>query len=120
MQAHTKKPPTDKLVPLTLMVHPINVDRIRNYVKQIEPEEGDEGSITADEFFDKYFPCESKAGIALRGARKRDGLTQKQLAELTGIDQRHISEMEKGKRGIGKERARKFARVFNADYRVFL
>jgi transcriptional regulator with XRE-family HTH domain len=60
------------------------------------------------------------AGVALRGARKREGLTQRQLAELLGISQTHISEMEHGKRAIGKEMARRLAKVLQVDYRVFL
>jgi transcriptional regulator with XRE-family HTH domain len=60
-------------------------------------------------------------GAALRGARSREGLTQRQLAETTGIPQRHISEMESGRRSIGKERARKLAEALQvSDYRVFL
>jgi transcriptional regulator with XRE-family HTH domain len=57
---------------------------------------------------------------ALRAYRTREGFTQKQLAELTGIPQHHISEMENGKRGIGKERAKKLAEKLNCDYRQFL
>jgi len=59
-------------------------------------------------------------GIALAGARTKEGLTQVQLARLTGIPQRHISEMEHGKRPIGKERAKKLAEVLKVDYHVFL
>jgi len=59
-------------------------------------------------------------GVALRGARKRENLTQKQLANLIGISQTHISEMEHGKRPIGKEMAKRFARSLNVDYRIFL
>jgi transcriptional regulator with XRE-family HTH domain len=48
-------------------------------------------------------------------------LTQRQLAEMTGVPQRHISEMETGKRQIGKERARRLAEVLRvSDYRVIL
>jgi len=39
---------------------------------------------------------------------------------LTGIAQHHISEMENGKRPIGKETAKKLAAVLNGDYRIFL
>jgi len=46
-------------------------------------------------------------------------LTQRQLAEKSGIPQRHISEMENGKRSIGKENARRLAAALNADYRAF-
>ena len=57
----------------------------------------------------------------MRGARYREGVTQRQLAELTGIPQRHISEMESGKRQIGRENAKKLATALHvSDYRVFL
>ncbi|WP_456325342.1 helix-turn-helix domain-containing protein [Desulfonauticus submarinus] len=62
----------------------------------------------------------NETGAVLRGARQKEDLTQKQLAELTGIPQRHISEMENGKRPIGKKNAKKFAEVLKIDYRVFL
>ncbi|ABK98738.1 helix-turn-helix domain-containing protein [Pelobacter propionicus] len=120
MLARTKKRPTDSRVPLTLMVHPVNVERIKRYVASIEPEKGDEGSITLDEFFVKTFPGETKPAVVLRGSRGRENLTQKQLAEATGIPQRHISEMEHGKREIGKERAKKLAAALHCDYRLFL
>jgi DNA-binding XRE family transcriptional regulator len=58
--------------------------------------------------------------IALRGARKRENLTQKELASLIGISQTHISEMEHGKRPIGREMAKRFAKALNVDYRIFL
>jgi transcriptional regulator with XRE-family HTH domain len=55
-----------------------------------------------------------------RGARSKEEITQTELSELTGIPQRHISEMERGKRPIGKESAKKLAKALNTDYRVFL
>ena len=63
---------------------------------------------------------ENEPGSYLAGARHREGLTQRQLAEKSGIPQRHISEMETGKRSIGKENARRLATALNADYRAFL
>ena len=120
MLAHTKMHHTDKRVPLTLLVHPINLERIKKFVAYIEPEEGEDGSISAEEFLTKYFLGELKEAIALRGARGRENLTQKQLAEITGIPQRHISEMEHGKRAIGKERAKKLSHALNCDYRLLL
>lgn len=58
--------------------------------------------------------------LALRAYRFREGLTQKQLVELTGISQHHISELETGKRTIGKERAKKLAEALHCDYRQLL
>jgi DNA-binding XRE family transcriptional regulator len=64
--------------------------------------------------------CNS-SGVALRGARGKEGLTQKQLAVMVGIAQHHISEMENGKRPIGRESAKKLAEALHvSDYRVFL
>lgn len=119
MQAHTKKRHTnDALVSLKLRVHPNNVERIKRYVAKIEPEFSP--NISVDEFFSTHFSGESKPSVSLRGLRYREDITQRQLAEATGIPQRHISEMETGKRTIGKEIARKLAAVLNADYRSFL
>lgn len=58
--------------------------------------------------------------LAVRAYRTREGLTQKQLSAMTGIPQHHISEMETGKRGTGKERAKKLADVLHCDYRQLL
>ena len=58
--------------------------------------------------------------VALRGARKREALTQKELACLVRVSQTHISEMEHGKRPIGKDMARRLAKVLKVNYRVFL
>jgi DNA-binding XRE family transcriptional regulator len=96
------------------------VDFLKRFVECIEPDEGDEGSITADEFFDKYFTGQERWAVALRGYRTREALTQVQLAEMTGIPQRHISEMECGKRVIGIVNAKRLAKALNCDYRRFL
>lgn len=113
MQVHTKKLHTENLVPIQLMVHPANVTTIIRYVEQLEKSgstpwrevAGRRGSIPAS---------------ILRGARSKAEITQTRLSELTGIPQRHISEMEQGKRPIGKETARKLAEALNVDYNVFL
>ena len=48
------------------------------------------------------FPRDNAPGVFLAGARYREDLSQRALAEMTGIPQRHISEMENGKRPVGK------------------
>ena len=55
----------------------------------------------------------SKAGIALRGARYREGLSQKELAKRSGISQENLSKMENGKRPIGKQTAKKLAKALS-------
>jgi DNA-binding XRE family transcriptional regulator len=58
--------------------------------------------------------------IALLAYRSREDLTQRELAEKISIPQQHISEMETGKRVIGKDMARRFAEVPGVDYRELL
>jgi len=60
------------------------------------------------------------ASISLKETRKMAEKTQQQLSQMTGIPQRHISEIENGKRTISKEIAEKFAEALEVDYRIFL
>jgi transcriptional regulator with XRE-family HTH domain len=62
----------------------------------------------------------SETGLALRGARLRAEMTQKELADAVGALPHHISEMEHGKRSIGKELAHKLAKILSMSYRMFL
>ena len=73
-----------------------------------------------DEIFKNIDKKYSKVGATIRGCRVRDGLTQKELACKLKIHQVHISQIEHGKRAIGKQLAHKIAKVFNTDYRLFL
>ena len=59
-------------------------------------------------------------GLYLKGLRYRDDISQEQLSRLSGIPRRHLSEMENGKRPIGKESAKKLAAALHCDYRRFL
>jgi DNA-binding XRE family transcriptional regulator len=121
MLARTKKRRTDReTVPLCFLVHPRNIARIRALVAEIEPEAEAAMPVSADEFFEKNFSGQSRAAIHLKGLRYREALTQVQLAEKTAIPQRHISEMETGKRPIGKAAAQKLATALGVDYRLFL
>lgn len=61
-----------------------------------------------------------EVGFVLQGMRIRSGMTQKDLAELLGAKQHHISEMENGHRSIGKEMAHRLAKIFKTEYKVFL
>lgn len=58
--------------------------------------------------------------VLLAGARYREGLTQAQLAEKTGLPRRHISEMENGKRPVGKKNARILGDALGIEPRLLL
>lgn len=59
-------------------------------------------------------------GVLLRALRKKEGLSQKGLADKLGTQQPNISSIEKGERIIGKELAKKIEKIFGTNYRVFL
>ena len=116
MQVHTKKHPTDDMITLRLRIHRHNEPLVRSYAESVESEK--ERTYSVAEVFPEYIGKETQ--VALRAYRTRENLTQKQLSELTGIPQHHISEMENGKRSIGKERAKKLAEALHCDYRQLL
>jgi len=124
MQALTKKRPTEKLVEVRFRGTVSSVNKLRRTARALHVIDLSEQKITEKDF---YTPEElspelktNRAGVCIRGGRVKEGLTQKQLAEQIGIAQHHISEMENGKRSVGKEMAKKLAEVLNVDYRVFL
>lgn len=68
--------------------------------------------------FQKF--ADNETGISLAAARHKEGITQIKLEDLSGIPQRHISEIENGKRPIGKKNAKIFGKILKIDYRLFL
>lgn len=118
MLVHTKKRPTENPLEARFIGTRDKIGKLKDYAKQIGLQDASD-SVTIAEAFPAYGV--NPLGLALRGARHREGLTQRALAEATGIPQRHISEMESGKRQIGRERAKKIAVALHVtDYRVFL
>jgi len=118
MLEHAKKRPTETLVSLRVTGPASNREQAVRLLRELGFVDDGE-SVASMEVF-KEFSGEKKAPALLRGARHKEGLTQIQLAAASGILQRHISAMENGKEPIGKERAKRIAKVLNVDYRVFL
>jgi len=56
----------------------------------------------------------------IKGAREAAGMTQTELAEKLGIQRTNLSNIEREKRPVGKELAKKIGEIFKVDYRVFL
>lgn len=61
----------------------------------------------------------SDTGKLLADTRLGENITQQELAKLTGIPQRYISEMENGKRPISKDAAKKFAKILKVSFKIF-
>ena len=124
MQVLTKKPPTEKQVEVRFRGSLAAVIKLRRLAQGLKVKDVTEWALEEKDLY----PIEelspemtwNRGGICLRGGRGKEGLTQKQLAERTGIAQHHISEMENGKRPIGKDTAKKLAAALDMDYRVFL
>ena len=109
-----KKPTTTKCVEVTYRVPVKNLEKVKKLLATLGAEEFST-AVSWRDIFPNFHPT-----VALRGARKKEGLTQKQLADLLQISQIHISQMEHGKRPIGKKMAHRLSKVLNVNYRAFL
>ena len=124
MQEHMKKPHTEAVSmtftgPIAMMQAAVEaMQKLGFQEKEQASDQESEGSIPWREsvyFKDMPFP-----GSYLAGFRYREGITQVELAERSGIPRRHISEMENGRRPIGKLNAKKLAEALNIDPRLLL
>lgn len=128
MQEHTKKPHTEEVSmtftgPITMLEQALEAMRSLGFEtdEQLICNQEVEGSIPwRESSYFKVIKDNELPSVFLSGARYREGLTQVELSERSGIPRRHISEMENNKRPIGKVNARKLAKVLNVDPRRFL
>ncbi len=112
-----KRQITKGFVELHFLVPELRADEIKKVIACL-------GGVSTDDDaelipLEKAFPA-IHPGITLRGYRQRDGLSQVELAEKVGARQSHISEIESGRRPIGKQLAHKLAAVFHTSYKLFL
>lgn len=70
---------------------------------------------TPEEVFPDFHP-----GMALKGLRVREDLTQAEMAIRLKIPQSHLSDMERGKRPITLSMAKRIEDTFGMGYKVFL
>ena len=115
MLEHTKKHHTESV---RFYGSPHIIGKLRKYASTTGAVEASSDSTPVEEVFPDLVT--NPHGVYLKGIRYREELTQVQLAGLTGIQRRHISEMESGKRSIGKAIAHKLADALQTDYRMFL
>lgn len=117
MSEHMKTHPTKFLDGHIVIIHKGDKYVIPEYAIE---EYKDEGVVSADEVFAELDAKYSKAGVLLQGIRARDDLTQKQLAEMIEVSQPVLSQMENGKRRVGRKIAKRIEKVFGVHYRSFL
>jgi ribosome-binding protein aMBF1 (putative translation factor) len=73
-----------------------------------------------DLFKDRFEAAGGESAYMIKTNRKAAGLTQNELADRLKIPQGNLSQMESGKRAVGKAMAQKLGKIFGLDYRVFL
>jgi len=129
MLEHTKKPLTDTAqVFLGVVCQHAMLEEVKAVleskgcaIRQERPlPVGDEVAEEKEWYtIEEVFP-NHHGGDAIRGLRYRECLTQKQLAEKMGISVQNLSNMEHGRRPIGKDMAKRFARALDTDWRLLL
>lgn len=139
MRAHTKARRTNVEMQLTLTdakgrklrsatLRPGDVDIVWRMVERLS-EPGGKHAAQEAKAEAAPIPWETVArehlkdgGVALsvRAKRKRAGMSQTALAKALGIKQANVSEIETGKRTVGKELAKRLEKIFSVDYRIFL
>ena len=62
----------------------------------------------------------TRAGALLKGLRMRERLSQIAFAKKINVTQANLSNMENGRRPIGKIIAKRIEKVFGTNYRYFL
>ena len=73
-----------------------------------------------DDVFGDIIDEYGEAAALLKGLRHRENLTQVEFAEKISVTQANLSAIENGKRTIGKDIAKRIAKIFNIDYRYLL
>ena len=110
------KTQTDNIM-ILVSCPPLNASRIKQYLKK-------QGCICVGDDHEwkdaNGLFAERTPANMLIGARGKENITQIQLSKRTGIPRRHISDMENGRRTIGKQNALKLGKALNINYRLFL
>jgi len=110
-EAHYKIPNTEEVISMVnTFLHGLEKQESCSWEESTPWEE------VAKDRIERY----SKSGLALRGARYRAGLSQKELAKRCDISQDNLSRMENGKRTIGGKIAKRLAKILKIDYIMLL
>lgn len=126
MLAHTKTHRTDQ-VKVVIMIddskivsylYPKNIVKLEKFLEKYSEENDEpvEWEVLAKERINKH----KKSGLVLRGMRYREGFSQKELANRSGIHQNEISKIENGKRGVGEKVAKKLAKALHFNHKLLL
>ena len=107
MQEHTNAPRTEAVM-LSFAVPPDRIEEVLRTMRSLGLSPTHDSTPWRDAL---GYTAEAMPGVLLSGARYR---------EETGIPRRHISEMENGKRPIGKKNARLLGEALGIEPRLLL
>lgn len=106
----TRTPLTEGHVQICAVVPADIADAVSRAITEIA-----EPNVSLEEAFPDMSP-----GTILRGARGLREMTQVRLAALIGVRSTTISDMEHGRRPIGKAMAKKLGEALSFSYKSFL
>ena len=81
---------------------------------------GRKNSVGIDDAFGDLLKKRSKGAINLKASRERLNISQKELAQQTGIIQSNISQYENGQRKITEAVAKRFANILGVNFKIYL
>jgi len=94
-------------------------EMIRSFIQSLIAYEED--SVPWREVYkDAFKKVGGEIPYTIRAYRSGENMTQKKLAKLLKMPQGNISQIENGKRPVGKKLAKKLGKIFNVSYRMFL
>jgi ribosome-binding protein aMBF1 (putative translation factor) len=116
----TKKPHTENVV-LNVICDKAKLARVKDALRRLDCAVKQETALQGAGWYsiEDLFQ-EQRPGAALKAYRNREGLNQKQLADMVSISVPNLSHMEHGRRPIGKDMAKRLAKVLNTDWRMLL
>ena len=127
MSAHTKKHPISAhshgstlYITHQHKTYAIPKKIVNKYVVEDHTVKKRKSSPSIQAIFDQLDQKYTKAGALLKGLRLREGLSQVEFAKKINVTQANLSNMENGRRPIGKIIAKRIEKIFGTNYRYFL
>lgn len=97
-----------------------NIDKLEAFLEKYAEASEEDKPVAWQELAKDRLAKYKKAGLVLRGMRYREGMSQKELAARSGVNQNEISKIENGKRTVGEKVAKRLAKVLRFNYELLL
>lgn len=119
MSALTKMPPTETEIIFRARDGErsflISSSTANQLIERLDAAQG----VDATSFMSRVYAKYGRPACCLSSARHKAQMTQAALSQAADVPQSHISDMERGKRKIGKAAAQRLAKVLHARWQDF-